>query len=134
MAEIKPGSQLTTFINIFTCEPGDQPALLDTLKEETAELVSKLDGFVSATLRASTDGRRAINFAQWTDLAAFNQRRAGQQGKQLIQAVNRYAKAVDIHLYEVSWAQEATIEVDRKSTRLNSSHLVISYAVFCLKK
>src|ERR1039457_4596552 len=27
------------------------------------------------------------------------------------------------------WMQE-----DRKSTRLNSSHLVISYAVFCLKK
>src|SRR5688500_19914099 len=26
------------------------------------------------------------------------------------------------------------IEIDRKSTRLNSSHLVISYAVFCLKK
>src|SRR2546426_4775322 len=25
-------------------------------------------------------------------------------------------------------------ETDRKSTRLNSSHLVISYAVFCLKK
>src|SRR5256885_12887301 len=25
-------------------------------------------------------------------------------------------------------------ELDRKSTRLNSSHLVISYAVFCLKK
>src|SRR5205807_8265788 len=27
-----------------------------------------------------------------------------------------------------------TSEGDRKSTRLNSSHLVISYAVFCLKK
>src|SRR3989454_2450274 len=26
------------------------------------------------------------------------------------------------------------IATDRKSTRLNSSHLVISYAVFCLKK
>src|SRR3989454_9101406 len=26
------------------------------------------------------------------------------------------------------------IAQDRKSTRLNSSHLVISYAVFCLKK
>src|SRR2546426_7412967 len=25
-------------------------------------------------------------------------------------------------------------DADRKSTRLNSSHLVISYAVFCLKK
>src|SRR2546426_7870941 len=28
----------------------------------------------------------------------------------------------------------ATTKEDRKSTRLNSSHLVISYAVFCLKK
>src|SRR5256885_11081430 len=28
----------------------------------------------------------------------------------------------------------AQVMVDRKSTRLNSSHLVISYAVFCLKK
>src|SRR5256885_8499271 len=27
-----------------------------------------------------------------------------------------------------------TLRIDRKSTRLNSSHLVISYAVFCLKK
>src|SRR5256885_8814212 len=27
-----------------------------------------------------------------------------------------------------------TNSADRKSTRLNSSHLVISYAVFCLKK
>src|SRR5437588_8447862 len=26
------------------------------------------------------------------------------------------------------------VQIDRKSTRLNSSHTVISYAVFCLKK
>src|SRR5256885_3867829 len=31
-------------------------------------------------------------------------------------------------------AGRAGIPGDRKSTRLNSSHLVISYAVFCLKK
>src|SRR5688500_19850245 len=30
--------------------------------------------------------------------------------------------------------QAAPVCLDRKSTRLNSSHLVISYAVFCLKK
>src|SRR5207249_10595436 len=28
----------------------------------------------------------------------------------------------------------ANVTVDRKSTRLNSSHVSISYAVFCLKK
>src|SRR3712207_7141395 len=31
-------------------------------------------------------------------------------------------------------AQAAAAGVDRKSTRLNSSHANISYAVFCLKK
>src|SRR5256885_10552374 len=29
---------------------------------------------------------------------------------------------------------QVRLSADRKSTRLNSSHLVISYAVFCLKK
>src|SRR2546426_9107715 len=31
-------------------------------------------------------------------------------------------------------ARRVELRGDRKSTRLNSSHLVISYAVFCLKK
>ena len=29
---------------------------------------------------------------------------------------------------------EKTVAIDRKSTRLNSSHITISYAVFCLEK
>src|SRR5258705_10105909 len=48
----------------------------------------------------------------------------------------------DVALWEVvrigSWktlaAGTVIIREDRKSTRLNSSHLGISYAVFCLKK
>src|SRR5947207_11936726 len=37
---------------------------------------------------------------------------------------------------QVLWefGPEALVVADRKSTRLNSSHTVISYAVFCLKK
>src|SRR5574344_2243742 len=31
-------------------------------------------------------------------------------------------------------SNSAKLTVDRKSTRLNSSHQIISYAVFCLKK
>src|SRR2546426_7405022 len=34
----------------------------------------------------------------------------------------------------VGVAAAGLVSGDRKSTRLNSSHLVISYAVFCLKK
>src|SRR5690625_6334753 len=39
-----------------------------------------------------------------------------------------------------TWLQESLVQVmlptvgDRKSTRLNSSHVAISYAVFCLNK
>src|SRR3989449_4189627 len=33
-----------------------------------------------------------------------------------------------------SSARQRLVDVDRKSTRLNSSHGYISYAVFCLKK
>src|SRR5262245_64595058 len=36
--------------------------------------------------------------------------------------------------HDGSGGEEGGIERDRKSTRLNSSHLGISYAVFCLKK
>src|SRR5437588_8792843 len=35
---------------------------------------------------------------------------------------------------EVLHSAGPCVRVDRKSTRLNSSHTVISYAVFCLKK
>src|SRR5256885_7318067 len=40
-------------------------------------------------------------------------------------------------LPHIAWpgvVQQHLSRGDRKSTRLNSSHLVISYAVFCLKK
>src|SRR5262245_7587478 len=36
--------------------------------------------------------------------------------------------------FGAEWKPERSKIVDRKSTRLNSSHLGISYAVFCLKK
>src|SRR2546426_8687747 len=38
------------------------------------------------------------------------------------------------HAGEPRLRSRCSPDADRKSTRLNSSHLVISYAVFCLKK
>src|SRR5439155_10056039 len=37
-------------------------------------------------------------------------------------------------LRELDWIEGQLVIKDRKSTRLNSSHVAISYAVFCLKK
>src|SRR5256885_9954172 len=42
--------------------------------------------------------------------------------------------AMRMHPIHKTWRAHLGTDLDRKSTRLNSSHLVISYAVFCLKK
>src|SRR5256885_3162884 len=56
------------------------------------------------------------------------------QGKQIKIVVGASAGAAS-DLYARVVAQHLPKQIlDRKSTRLNSSHLVISYAVFCLKK
>src|SRR5688500_19520218 len=44
------------------------------------------------------------------------------------------AGVVEVRLALLLRAAQVVEDRDRKSTRLNSSHLVISYAVFCLKK
>src|SRR5256885_13104312 len=49
-------------------------------------------------------------------------------------AVGRPGRHIDRALAAVHVADHTRGPTDRKSTRLNSSHLVISYAVFCLKK
>src|SRR3712207_7276187 len=44
------------------------------------------------------------------------------------------ARDTDTLSFELKARQTAIFFLDRKSTRLNSSHANISYAVFCLKK
>src|SRR5690625_2103174 len=70
----------------------------------------------------------------------FNQtnQRKGDQSKALANTV--YAAAAHIDQLEailpavMPIAEKHRSLKDRKSTRLNSSHVAISYAVFCLKK
>src|SRR5690625_6184695 len=47
------------------------------------------------------------------------------------QQAGRFGQA---QLVEIARKRKAQLRLDRKSTRLNSSHVAISYAVFCLKK
>src|SRR5687768_17886093 len=57
---------------------------------------------------------------------------------QVLSAVQKAVQAVDsdqpVLAIETVAAAMANEQLDRKSTRLNSSHGYISYAVFCLKK
>src|SRR5690554_6174655 len=63
----------------------------------------------------------------------------GTVDKARAQLVRMRGKSVTFHtalavVNAVTGQQTVTSEPDRKSTRLNSSHVRISYAVFCLKK
>src|SRR2546422_7676310 len=44
------------------------------------------------------------------------------------------AAVVENDVHSFHWPEKSARRLDRKSTRLNSSHGYISYAVFCLKK
>src|SRR2546430_5601473 len=55
------------------------------------------------------------------------------QGAQWADSPKAVAQASDIVFTSLPGPREVE-SVDRKSTRLNSSHSQISYAVFCLKK
>src|SRR5205807_8708465 len=69
------------------------------------------------------------------------------RSREEIEAHRRRCRIARLHPGPGPWARRMTEQnrlgqtvvpeqphLDRKSTRLNSSHLVISYAVFCLKK
>src|SRR5256885_7917037 len=77
----------------------------------------------------------------------FRSQDRDQQDHALDQVLRRVRDVEDRHAVEQRADQERAdddvddaaapagkADADRKSTRLNSSHLVISYAVFCLKK
>src|SRR5947209_14471299 len=55
----------------------------------------------------------------------------GVQGPDLMQRFQKHAERFET---ELVFDHINDVQLDRKSTRLNSSHANISYAVFCLKK
>src|SRR5438034_7225094 len=79
--------------------------------------------------------RAAVAFRGADEVAELAHRIAGSVGREL--TLER--PFVDARMRDGSRANAVIAPIggpslDRKSTRLNSSHTVISYAVFCLKK
>src|SRR3989442_9640942 len=70
----------------------------------------------------------------YTTLFRSGQQQLVQQRKRiddLLQEMDQARAEAEVQEQRAASAQQ---EIDRKSTRLNSSHVRISYAVFCLKK
>ena len=60
-----------TLVNVLTCDPSDQPKLLDLLRENIDNVIATIDGWRSTTLVAAPDGVRVIIISQWRDSVAI---------------------------------------------------------------
>jgi len=67
-ATIAVTKEVTTLINILTVEPEDQPKLIKLLRENTDNVVTRLDGWISTSFIAAKDRRRVAIYSQWRDL------------------------------------------------------------------
>src|SRR5690625_1771762 len=85
----------------------------------------------------------ATHSTEWMHIAAALSAPTGELNAELIGCLCRANKIVFVdaqqcvELADVGYGRLANTHgtnLDRKSTRLNSSHVAISYAVFCLKK
>lgn len=67
----------------FEIEPRQQPGLVSALSMQTERLAQRYQGFVSASVQASDDGRRVLSLLQWQTReageAAFRSFESGEQ-------------------------------------------------------
>jgi quinol monooxygenase YgiN len=67
---------VTTLINTLTVEPENQEKLIELLRDNTDNVVSTLDGWISTSLIAAKDQRQVVIYSQWRDLASVDAMRA----------------------------------------------------------
>src|SRR5205814_9568335 len=80
--------------------------------------------------RRSSDLLRALRRSLWRNRLLPR----GCAHKKQERYCSQHQDTLVMRLHQSFLSNENRLTLDRKSTRLNSSHLGISYAVFCLKK
>jgi len=68
--------EVATLINILTVEPENQQKLIELLRGNTENVVSRLDGWISTSFIAAKDQRHVAIYSQWRDLASVEAMRA----------------------------------------------------------
>src|SRR5699024_11999454 len=108
---------------------GHKPAFIGYIGENLCDAVAVGEIFSSPTAKAFLDAIKAADSGK--GVACLYGNYAGDNMN--VKMAVRKAKKLGIEVKTVV-ANDDCASADRKSTRLNSSHVSISYAVFCLKK
>ncbi|MEV4704356.1 antibiotic biosynthesis monooxygenase [Actinoplanes sp. NPDC049316] len=94
----KPG---ITAINIYTVAETRQNALVMALDKATTDIFAQVPGFISATVHASLDRTRVVNYAQWTSLEAYEEMLRRPEVREHLLEVMSIAHTADPRLYTV---------------------------------
>jgi quinol monooxygenase YgiN len=70
--EIKTSDDVMTLINVFNVEPKDQEELIAILRSGAETLLSKQQGYISAAIHQSQDGKHAVVYSQWRSSEDFH--------------------------------------------------------------
>lgn len=60
-----------TLLNVFRVAPDSQESLASSVLSTAADIAARLPGFLDSMVLRSVDGQRVVNYAHWTDQAAF---------------------------------------------------------------
>src|SRR5690606_39432371 len=116
-------------VDAFTSIQTDYHNAFENLKEYQSITKDWIFGYLTYDLKNDVEDLKSENFdgLQFPDLYFFQPKKLFlfKDNQVEIQYLNAVSDELETDL--------KTIEQDRKSTRLNSSHVKISYAVFCLK-
>src|SRR5262249_26143343 len=108
MVTITQSGDLVTLINVFTCEPANQQALIDASLRATEETLGQLPRIISAALHKSKDGTRVVNYAQWKTSGELAE--SGRDRQVLLLAEMGKIAKPDAHLYEVCYQLDKTAD------------------------
>src|SRR5690625_3623010 len=111
--------------------------LLTALNREK-ELLSEMFGKRKSIDYKYSDAIELVDFDE-NRLEFLIQKEVIRENNELLELSDTYLEFFEQILgvneeINAAYIDESIQKIDRKSTRLNSSHVAISYAVFCLKK
>jgi hypothetical protein len=88
-------------IDSFTCPESRQDELIAALDKATVEIFMHQPGFISASIHASLDHTRVVNYIQWERVEDFDAAGAVPAVQQHVAEIMAIAASVDPRLFRI---------------------------------
>jgi quinol monooxygenase YgiN len=102
-ATIDDTADVFTLINTFHTSRERQDAIVQSLQGFTQSVARALPGFVAASVHASLDGARVVNYVQWKSRDDLDAMLASPAAKVHVAQVGALADKVDPVAYRVAY-------------------------------